>query len=99
MGHAKALLAMEGKASQIEATRKIIKKGLSVREAEALTKKPIKPKRGRITKDPQISSLEEKLIRSLGTKVRILHKGKKGKIEIEYYSIEELDRLLEILME
>jgi len=99
MGHAKALLVIEGKASQIEAARKIIKKDLSVREAEALTKKTIKPKRGRITKDPQISSLEEKLIRSLGTKVRILHKGKKGKIEIEYYSLEELDRLLEILME
>src|SRR4030066_1929348 len=99
MGHAKALLAIEGRAHQVEAARKIIKKGLSVREAEALTKKTIKPKRGRFTKDPQISSLEEKLIRSLGTKVRILHKGKKGKIEIEYYSLEELDRLLEILME
>lgn len=98
MGHAKALLVIEGKASQIEAARKIIKKGLSVREAEALTKKAIKPKRVKITKDPQISSLEEKLIRSLGTRVRILHKGKKGKIEIEYYSLEELDRLLEILI-
>ena len=99
MGHAKALLAIEGRASQIEAARKIIKKGFSVREAEALTKKGTKPKKVRITKDPQISSLEEKLIRSLGTKVKILHKGKKGKIEIEYYSLEELDRLLEILME
>jgi ParB family chromosome partitioning protein len=98
MGHAKALLAIEGRAHQVEAARNIIKKGLSVRETEALTKKVIKPKKVRITKDPQISSLEEKLIRSLGTKVRILHKGKKGKIEIEYYSLEELDRLLEILM-
>ena len=98
MGHAKALLAIEGRAHQVEAARNIIKKGLSVRETEALTKKVIKPKKVRITKDPQISSLEEKLIRSLGTKVRILHKGKKGKIEIEYYSLEELDRLVEILM-
>ena len=50
-------------------------------------------------KDPQIASLEEKLIKQLGTKVRIIHKGKKGgKIEIEYYSLEELDRLLEILL-
>jgi len=99
MGHAKALLAIEGRASQIEAARKIIKKGFSVRETEALTKKGTKSKKTRITKDPQISSLEEKLIRTLGTKVRILHTGKKGKIEIEYYSLEELDRLLEILME
>jgi ParB family chromosome partitioning protein len=98
MGHAKALLTIEGRAHQVEAARKIIKKGLSVRETETLTKKPIKTKKVRITKDPQISSLEEKLIRSLGTRVRIFHKGKKGKIEIEYYSIEELDRLLEILM-
>lgn len=98
MGHAKAILTVEGRSHQVEAARKIIKKGLSVRETEALTKKGVKPKKVRITKDPQISSLEEKLIRSLGTKVRIFHKGKKGKIEIEYYSFEELDRLLEILM-
>jgi ParB family chromosome partitioning protein len=38
------------------------------------------------------------LIRGLGTKVRIINKGKKGKIEIEYYSLEELDRLLDILL-
>ena len=98
MGHAKAILTVEGRSRQVEAARKIIKKGLSVRETEALTKKVVKSKKVKITKDPQISSLEEKLIRSLGTKVRILHKGKKGKIEIEYYSFEELDRLLEILM-
>ncbi|MBI5050712.1 MAG: chromosome partitioning protein ParB, partial [Nitrospirae bacterium] len=50
-------------------------------------------------KDAQISSLEEKLMHSLGTKVRLIHKGKKGgKIEIEYYSLDELDRLLEILV-
>ncbi len=98
MGHARALLAIEGKSNQLEAARKIIKKVLSVREAEALTKKVITRKKAKITKDPQISSLEEKLIRSLGTKVRIRHKGKKGKIEIEYYSLEELERLLEILI-
>jgi len=69
-----------------------------VRETEALTKKISRPLKVKATKDPQISSLEEKLIRNLGTKVRILHKGKRGKIEIEYYSFEELDRLLEILM-
>lgn len=99
MGHAKALLSIEGRANQIEAARKIVRKGLSVREAESLSKKPSKTRKTKlIKKDPQISSLEDKLIKSLGTKVRILHKGKKGgKIEIEYYSLEELDRLLEIL--
>ncbi|MDP2754773.1 MAG: ParB/RepB/Spo0J family partition protein [Nitrospirota bacterium] len=97
-GHAKAILAIDGKANQIEAARKIIKKGLSVREAEILSRKITKPPKVKLNKDPQISSLEEKLIKSLGTKVRVLNKGKRGKIEIEYYSLEELDRLLEILL-
>jgi len=98
MGHAKAILAIEGRASQVEAARKILKKGLSVRETEVLTKKVTRSRKTRIPKDPQLSSLEEKLIRGLGTKVRIIHKGKKGRIEIEYYSLDELDRLLEILL-
>ncbi len=100
MGHARAVLSIEGKANQIEAARRIMHKGLSVRETEALAKrwsaggrKKAHPKR----KDPQIASLEDRLIRSLGTKVRISYKGKRGRIEIEYYSLDELDRLLEIL--
>ena len=97
-GHAKALLSIEGKKNQIEAARRIVKRGMSVREAELLSKKSSRPSRGSIKKDPQITSLEEKLIRSLGTKVRIMNRGKKGKIEIEFYSLEELERLLEILL-
>lgn len=98
MGHAKAILALEGKVHQIDAARKIIKKSLSVREAELLAKKIASPPKTRTSKDPQISSLEEKLIRGLGTKVRIINRGKRGKIEIEYYSFEELERLLDILL-
>ncbi|MCL4477377.1 MAG: ParB/RepB/Spo0J family partition protein [Nitrospirae bacterium] len=101
MGHARAVLSIEGKANQLEAARRIIHKGLSVRETETLAKKwssETKKRTARHKKDPQIESLQEKLIRSLGTKVRIHHKGKKGKIEIEYYSLDELDRLLDILM-
>jgi ParB family chromosome partitioning protein len=98
MGHAKAILALDGKAHQIDAARKIIRKSLSVREAELLTKKISSPPRSGASKDPQISSLEEKLIRGLGTKVRIINRGKKGKIEIEYYSLDELERLLDILL-
>ena len=96
-GHAKAILTIDGRANQIDAARKIIKKGLSVREAELLSGKTSRPPKVK-SKDPQISSLEEKLIKNLGTKVRILNRGKRGKIEIEYYSLEELDRLLEILL-
>lgn len=98
MGHAKALLGVEGKANQMEAARKIVRKKLSVREAELLSSKTQAPAKARPVKDAQISSLEEKLIRVLGTKVRILNKGKRGKIEIEYYSLEELDRLLDTLL-
>lgn len=98
MGHAKAILGIEGKPNQIEAARKIIRKGLSVREAEVLSKKIATFPKAKVPRDPQISSLEEKLIRSLGTKVRIINRGKKGKIEIEYYSFDELERLLDILL-
>lgn len=103
MGHARAILSIEGKSNQVEAARKIIQKGLSVREAESLAKSWGSLAKRKSTrqykKDPQIASLEEKLIRNLGTKVRIHHKGKRGKIEIEYYSMDELDRLLEILLQ
>ncbi len=99
MGHARALLSIEGRIAQIEAARRIVRKGLSVREAELMSKQSARPRSRKTAKDPQISSLEEKLIRHLGTKVRIIQKRKKtGKIEIEYYSLEELDRLLEILL-
>jgi len=98
IGHAKAILTIEGKANQVEAARKIVRKGLNVREAEILSRRLSRLPKAKIPRDPQISSLEEKLIKNLGTKVRILHKGKRGKIEIEYYSLEELDRLLEILL-
>jgi len=101
MGHARAILSIEGRPAQVESARRIIHKGLSVREAETLAKKSgAEGKRKSRTKkkDPQIESLQEKLIHSLGTKVRIHHKGKKGSIEIEYYSLDELERLLDILM-
>ena len=100
MGHARALLAIEGRISQVEAARKIIRSGLSVREAELLAQKAVKPAKIRSEKDPQIAALEEKLMRNLGTRVHIMQKNKKkGKIEIEYYSLEELNRLLDMLLQ
>jgi ParB family chromosome partitioning protein len=97
MGHARALLGIDGRGRQVEAARKIIKEGMSVREAEKLAKSQAKAHTPQKVKDAQIASLEERLIKHLGTKVRINHRGKRGQIEIEYYSLEELDRLLEIL--
>lgn len=103
MGHAKALLQIENKQLQINIAGKIIHDGLSVRATEALCKNAASvgtPTKRVPIKDPQIASLEEKLIQNLGTKVHLKHRSNKkgGKIEIEYYSLEELDRLLEILM-
>lgn len=100
IGHAKALLTLENKQKQIWAAKEIVKKGLSVRAAEFLCKKispPAKPKKKK-EKLLEVEDLENKLIRALGTKVRIFHKDKRGRIEIEYYSLDELDRLLEILL-
>jgi ParB family transcriptional regulator, chromosome partitioning protein len=103
LGHAKAILSIEDRSVQIEAAKKIVREGLSVREAESLCTTPLESsvaKAKKIKKKlAEVADLEDKLIQALGTKVRIEHKGKKGKIEIEYYSLDELDRLLEILMD
>ncbi len=102
LGHAKAILSLPTRASQIEVARQVVKRGLSVRETESLCaqKKSKGPQRSRkkTEKDPNILALEDKLKQSLGTKVQIRHRGKRGKIEIEYYSLDELDRLLELLL-
>jgi ParB family chromosome partitioning protein len=103
LGHAKALLAIEDSNKQLETAKKIVREGLSVREVEALCSKPVQNTKVKTKKTakklPEVADLEDKLIRALGTKVRIDHKGKKGKIEIDYYSLDELDRLLELLLE
>jgi ParB family chromosome partitioning protein len=96
MGHAKALLSLERSRDQIQAAALIVKKGLSVREAEAIAnrlKNPSKEKKPR--QDQGLKAVEEKLKKSLGTKVSIASKSKGGRIVIEYYSAEELDRILE----
>ena len=96
MGHAKALLSLERVRDQIQAASAIVKKGLSVREAEALAsrlKTPTKEKKPR--QSHEMKAVEEQLKKALGTKVSIITKSKGGRIVIEYYSAEELDRLLE----
>ncbi len=96
MGHAKALLSLDRVRDQLQAAASIVKKGLSVREAEALAhglKNPQKEKKTR--PNHELKSVEEKLRKSLGTKVSITSKSKGGRIVIEYYSPEDLDRILE----
>jgi ParB family chromosome partitioning protein len=96
MGHAKALLSLERLRDQMLAANQIVKKALSVREAEALAarlKRPVKEKKARA--GAEYGSVEERLRKSLGTKVSITAKAKGGKIVIEYFSNEELERILE----
>ncbi len=96
MGHAKALLSLERARDQIQTAAAIVKKGLSVREAETLAarlKRP--PKERKASRSVAITSVEERLRKSLGTKVCITEKATGGRIAIDYYSDEELDRILE----
>lgn len=104
-GHARAILSLETKEKQKELCTLIIQKGLSVREAEALakrwskkTKKAVTPVKGRKDLESQLNSLQDSLRRYLGTKVLIMQKGKRGKIEIEYYSPEDLERIVEAIL-
>jgi ParB family chromosome partitioning protein len=99
MGHAKAILSLESQHKQMTLRREIVSRGLSVREAESMARRMKAPGRVRVKKSasPQISMLEDELKRKFGTKVHIKQKGKGGRIEIEYYSGEELERLLEFL--
>ncbi|MFC1704189.1 ParB/RepB/Spo0J family partition protein [Candidatus Omnitrophota bacterium] len=102
MGHARSLLSLETAEEQLKMFRNMLSKTLSVRELESLVnisvpaakkkKKSISAKR-----DMHVVALEEELQRLLGTKVRIRHSKKRGKIVIDYYSLEDLDRILEVL--
>ncbi len=102
-GHARALLAIEDPDLQFQIANKVYNEKLSVREVEKLVKnigkeKPVKKEKD-FQQDAVFQDLEEKMKVSLGTKVSINRKDeKKGRIEIEYYSMEELERLMEILI-
>ena len=98
-GHARAILGAEASPQQLAAWRSVVAKGLSVRQTEALIrrlksekKKPtLSPNR---TEEIYLSGLAEDLSRYFGTKVLIKKDGPKGKVEIEFYSNDDLDRLI-----
>ena len=99
MGHAKALLALGSAQEQIASASKIIDQGLSVRQAEKLGKKtPTKQKKTLPPTNIHLATIEDRLRRAFGTKVtlRTLTDGR-GKIEIEYYNNDELERILVLL--
>lgn len=104
--HGRTIINVEDEAKQIEICDRIIKEGLSVRATEKLAehiKDEEKPgrknrkKKNKETKTPEILAVEEELRRAVGTKVTIAGNDKEGRIELEYYSIEELNRLIDVL--
>lgn len=98
-GHGRTLLALESQGLQRKARDMIVKKGLSVRATESLVKAMLKPESPKTPSEVEtyLKSLAENMGRNLGTKVDIKRRGKKGRITIEFYSDQELERLLDIL--
>ena len=102
-GHARALVALDDRGRQMKIFRKVLAKGLSVRETEQLArngsqKAPRQAAKARSGNTATLSSVEDRLRRLLGTRVHVRSlQGGKGEIVIEYYSDEDLDRLIEVL--
>ena len=99
-GHARALAAVKSQQRQVDLATRAAKEGLSVRQIEQLareTKQPPEKKKTRKVKSADEKRVEEDLKNAHGTKVSLNRKGKGGKIEIEFYSADELERLIELL--
>ena len=100
-GHARALLGAPTPALQRQAAKAVLDKGLSVRQTEALVKALQKEKKPRVRSEDMLAiylaDLEKNLGSQLGRKVHIQHRGKKGKLELEYYSEDDLETLLRLL--
>lgn len=98
-GHGRALLALEAQDLQLKARDAVVKRGLSVRATEQLVKRLKAPSAGKDRhigrQTPDLAHAEERLRRALATKVRIVRSGHRGRIEVEFYSVEDLDRLVQ----
>lgn len=100
-GHGRAILSIEDKNLQYKLAQNVIDEGLSVRETEKLIKsfinekKKLEPQEKKI--NPYYIDIKDKLESLFGTKVLLMDKKNKGRIEIEYYSQEDLQRILDIL--
>lgn len=105
MGHARALLGLGDETAIRKAAAHVAAKRLSVRQTEQLVRRHKNGEQDEKASEPkkrsnaaQVRAIEERLQRSLGTKVKLVDRGKgRGKIEIEFFSYEELDRLLEAM--
>lgn len=98
-GHGRALVGLDGRELQLKAREAVLKRGLSVRATELLVKRlkapPADRRRVLSRQTPDLARAEEELRRALATKVRIVRSGRRGRIEVEFYSEEDLDRLVQ----
>ncbi len=99
MGHARALLSVSDEAAQRRIAREVVSRGLSVRETEAMirreiTPEPAPPPPAKV--DPNTRAAEEQLKLALGTRVRIIRRGGRGRIEVDFATEAELQRLFEL---
>ena len=100
-GHARAILSIESQSKALEILELIKRNKLSVRQTEKLVQGSIKEReadRKQKYVDPFLSNVTERLKRVLGTQIKIIDRNGKGKIEIEYYSLDDLERIIESLM-
>jgi ParB family chromosome partitioning protein len=98
-GHARALLSLSDKQSQMAALERIERDELTVRETEDLVRRLLEPRKPRVVREkpPDIEAVEDELRRALGTKVSLHHGKRGGRIVIEYYSDEEFQGLYDRL--
>ncbi len=100
-GHARSIASLKNSSLQSELLKKIIREKLTVREVEAIIGKSKTKNAGKIKrkqeKSPEILESEESLRTALGTKVQIKQKGRRGSIEIHWYSFEDLERIMDII--
>jgi len=101
-GQARALLGLQNEALMISACREVIAKGLSTRETEKMVRHLVtgrKRRRATVATDPDLKTIIEELQRVLGTRVRLIPKPRtnKGRIEIEYYTLPDLERIIQTI--
>jgi ParB family chromosome partitioning protein len=102
MGHAKAILSLEGFELQLSLHEQVIADDLTVRETEEAAQNVEKTAKRRLdkmvsTRDVYLEDLQDRIQQKFGTKVSIMGSGKRGKISIDYYSLDDLDRILDLL--
>jgi ParB family chromosome partitioning protein len=99
-GHARALLALDEASAVLALAERAVREGLSVRQVEVLARrgKAARPGKGKPRESPAVRDLVERLQRALGARVRLNHRGGRGKLELFFASLDELDRILKRLL-